>query len=278
MDRETTTVDVRREILERYERLSQQGPAQQLGVGLHAGPAEARAAFLALARRFHPDTLAPENHDLRNEAQAVFVALNEACRKLGGHRVPDGRSQPPPPREERPREEVRPAPRPAPAAPAPPPPAPKAESPQERQARMEQCVRAAEAAIRGERSEDAVRLLHEALAASSAPAERRRAELLLARAYVSDPRWRRYGLTLLREVASGPSPDARALVLLGSVYRREGLHARAEATLTRALEQNPDDAEARRELSLVREGRGADPAPPRHGWADWVMRHVSRAR
>ena len=104
------------------------------------------------------------------------------------------------------------------------------------------------------------------------------AQLLLAQAYVSDPRWRRYGLTLLRELASGPSPDAGALVLLGSVYRREGLLARAEATLRRALEQNPGDAAARRELSLVREDRGAALPPQRHGWADWVMRRVGRAR
>ena len=69
-----------------------------------------------------------------------------------------------------------------------------------------------------------------------------------------------------------------ALVLLGSVYRREGLLARAEATLTRALAQNPGDAAARRELSLVREDRGAALPPQRHGWAVWVMRHVGRAR
>ena len=70
----------------------------------------------------------------------------------------------------------------------------------------------------------------------------------------------------------------QAVVLLGAVYRQEGFLVRAEATLTRALEQNPGDAAARRELSLVREDRGAALPPQRHGWADWVMRHVGRAR
>lgn len=281
---------MRREILERYERVLQQGPTQRLGIGLHAGGAEARAAFLALARRFHPDALDPENRDLREQAQAIFVALNDACRRLGGHRIPEAKSASPAVREPaatpRPPASAAPAAPFAPAAasaPAPRAPSPRAsadpspEAPAERRALVEQAMRTAEAAIRRERSEEAVRTLHGVLPHAE-PEARHRARLLLARAYVSDPRWRRFGLTLLGELTAGSTPDPQALVMLGALYRREGLLARAEATLGRALAQNPSDAEARGEIDLVRAARGEGERPARGGWADRVMRHVRRAR
>ena len=74
----------RQEILELYASLAGRSHAQVLGVPPGASPATVREAFVALARRLHPDTLAPGDADLRDQLQAIFIRLNDAYRSLGG--------------------------------------------------------------------------------------------------------------------------------------------------------------------------------------------------
>ena len=91
----------RQEILELYVGLAGKSHAQVLGVPPSASPASVRGAFVALARRLHPDALAPGDADLRDQLHAIFIRLNDAYRGLGGHSptTSAARHSPDPPRE-----------------------------------------------------------------------------------------------------------------------------------------------------------------------------------
>lgn len=257
------------ELRELYENLPRLGAAQLLGVPKDADPAAARAAFVQLARRFHPDVLATEDPGLRELAQEVFIALDDAYRQLGGHRA--GRRTAPVASA---REHVRATLAPAPAASAEEP-VQRQEPPQQepapanvdptaavasgteverealrRRAHVDEALQAAGLALERGDAASAVATLHQVI--SLAEEGDRRPRLLLARAYLSDPQYRRYGLELLREMTAGARPDARALALLGGLYHREGLLVRAESTLMRALAVDPGDPEARAELQRLR--------------------------
>jgi tetratricopeptide (TPR) repeat protein len=248
----------RREILELYTGLAEKSHAEVLGVPPGASPATVREAFVALARRLHPDTLAPGDADLRDQLQSIFIRLNDAYRSLGGdhpaaraaRRYPDA-----------PRETTAPmvavAPQPKPLVVPPPPP-----DPEERRIRVEEALRSAEASIANRDSEEAVSVLHDVLSQAN-EGQRRRIRLVLARAYVKDPRRQRYGLGLLNEMLAEKPDDADALAMLGVLYHREGLLARAEATLVRALAADPGRMEARLHLRAVRAARVGDRTPGR---------------
>ena len=246
----------RQEILELYAGLSGRSHAQVLGVPPGASPATVREAFVALARRLHPDTLPPGDSDLRDQLQAVFIRLNDAYRSLGGdHPTARAAGRSPDPPRETPAPMV--APRPKPLVAPPPPP-----SPEEWRARVEEALRSAEASIAHRDIEEAVSVLHDVLSQAN-DGQRRRIRLVLARAYVKDPRWQRYGLSLLNEMLGQKPDDADALATLGVLYHREGLLARAEATLLRALAVDPGQEEARLHLRAVRAARGGDRTPGR---------------
>jgi hypothetical protein len=262
------------EFLARCERLEHQGPAQLLGIGGNADPATVRAAFRDLARRFHPDTalgVAPEE---RTRLQAAFARLTEAYQALGGDRVP---ADPPGPKAD-----PSAPPRPVAVAPAvaeaggafpvarpstsdalpsarvpertPAPlssPEPRRPSPSERREGVRNAIAEAQGLVAQGDSEGAVRVLHPVVTRAEGQ-DQREVRLLLARAYLADSRWRRYGITLLREITQEQPPCAEAWALLGGVYRGQGLLARAEATFARALSVDAENAEARSGIRAVR--------------------------
>ena len=257
----------RQEILELHARLAGSSHAQVLGVPPDASPASVREAFVALTRRLHPDTLPPGDADLSDQLQAIFIRVNDAYRSIGGDhpRARAAERSPNPPRETATPEVVPPpkslvAPPPKPIVAPPPPP-----DPEKRHARVEEALRSAEASIARREVEEAVSELHEVLSQADGD-QRRRIRLVLARAYVGDPRWRRYGLGLLTEMLRETPDDADALTTLGVLYHREGLMARAEATLHRALASDPGHVEARihlRAATAARKRRRApEEAPP----------------
>jgi Flp pilus assembly protein TadD len=125
----------------------------------------------------------------------------------------------------------------------------------------------------------AVSVLHEVLALATTD-EKRRVRLILAQAYLSEPPWRRYGLRLLTEMAGQNPADADALALLGGFYRSQGLLARAESTLHRALAADPRHSEARSQLRAVADhlGRREAPAPSRPRGRGLLARLLSRRR
>jgi hypothetical protein len=272
----------RREIVEWQSSLRGKGPAQVLGVAPDADPTTVRAAFTALAKRFHPDAQRTSDPDLRDALQAIFIRVTEAYRQMQAQ--PAAQARPaarPRPADERPAEPqqmltpARPQAKPTVAdAPAPqrrarePEPAPKpaqvpcpapALTTGARRAAVAGALKSAAALVAEGDVAGAVRTLHEVLGLAD-EAEKARIRHLLARAYVSEPAWRRYGLSLIADILRESPEDAEALVILGALYHREDLLARAEATLRRALRADPGHPEARshlRAVTLERERRSA---------------------
>jgi tetratricopeptide (TPR) repeat protein len=293
----------RREVLERYAALSRQTDCQILGIAAAADVRTVKEAYRRLARRFHPDALDRDSRDLLAESQAIFTRVTEAYQALmagrpepaavarplarpapagagptsgGPRRVSSGTGpasggarrpasavmfSPPGPGETRvasARPSVASLPVPPSAAPA--------------RLSVDEAIDEARRRLDGGDARGAVGLLHGVLA-RGADEDGRRVRQLLARAYAREPRWRRYAVAQLRSLIEEQPCDVEALTLLGAVYRREGLLARAEALLKRALAADPARSEARRELLGVRAaraeagaGRPSVPSPPSALW------------
>jgi tetratricopeptide (TPR) repeat protein len=243
---QTPSPDRRHEILEWHAALQGLGPAQVLGLPPGADRAAVRAAFVTLAKRSHPDSLDSPDAGLRDLLQSIFIRISEAYRHLGGDRpstLPEAGTRttsvaaPPVPKVPPPASIS--APRPAPPLDA-----------QARHRRVAEGMREARALMAEGDMTTAVGTLHEVLGLTS-DTERRLVRLLLARAYVSQAQWRRNGVSLLEEMLRVTPHDAEALAILGALYHREGLLARAEAALRRALASDPGHAEARTQLRAV---------------------------
>jgi tetratricopeptide (TPR) repeat protein len=257
----------RREILAWHAGLPGKGPHQVLGVPAGADPGAVRAAFVALVKRFHPDSIDRRDPELRDRLQEIFIRISESYRELERRPAP-----------------ARPAPRPAsprPADPRPPEerPAPPAAA-ETAGGRVAEALQSAAARLAEGDTTSAVSALHEVLRLAD-DGDRRRIRILLARAYVADSRWRRYGASLLAEMARESPDDAEVLATLGALYNREGLVARAEATLRRALASDPTHAQARAELRAVAAARRKREAPEEERGREQrglVARLLSRAR
>jgi hypothetical protein len=284
----------RSEVLSWQRRVSGRPPEEVLGVARDADEATVRRAFTTLARRYHPDAAHAGDGQLRAALHEALIAVTEAYRALvreprrpgapaapAAPRGPVGASRsapavPPtiPGRPSAPRGATPPAP-PQPFAP---PTAPTAPGPDRRQ-RVEQALAAAgDLLARGE-AEAAVSALHEVLTGAD-DRTKRRVRLLLARAYVSRREWRRYGLSLLHGMLAEDPRDVDALALLGGLYHREGLVARAEGTLRHALAADPGHTEARILMRAVRaeRGRREDAPPTRETRQSRVRRLLSLGR
>jgi len=229
----------RREIEEWHSSLATRTDAEILQVPPGATPAQVKAAFDSMARRFHPDAVAGDQEDLRRQLQSIFIRVTEAYRNLGRERS------------------SAPAPAPAPVKRRPLP-----EDPAVRRARVEEALETAEGLLLRQQAEEAVSVLHDVLTQADEP-RRRRVRLLLARAYAVDARWRRNAVALLRELVEQNPNDAEALSVLGGLYRRDGLLSRAESMLARALSADPRLAEAREGMRSVRAALLARQAPSR---------------
>jgi curved DNA-binding protein CbpA len=74
---------LRKALLEIAPRARQDSYFARLGLPETAGREEVKAAFLALARKFHPDLFAgPAMADLQDTVRAFFAAVNEAYQAL----------------------------------------------------------------------------------------------------------------------------------------------------------------------------------------------------
>ncbi len=252
---------LRSEILEWYERSCSKAYHEILGVPANCELGQLQTAFARLARRFHPDAVGSCDEDLRAQVQVVFMRINEAYQALRrrGPARPAAPPRPEPLPRAAARERTREAslPKPPEAKTATPvrdqPAAPPAEDrgPQWRHARVEEALASAQSLIAQNQVDLAVATLHGVLCLAEG-GECRRVRLLLARAYLRDSLRVRSGLALLEEAIREHPSDAEALTILGTTYFRQGLLARAEANLTRAVAADPGNAAARSALSAVR--------------------------
>ena len=244
------TAELRREIEQAHAALRGANHFTVLGLTVSASENDVRQAFARLARRYHPDAQRdPALQDLRSKLNDVFVAVGNAYAVLKDAAARD--------RYERSMNLRVAAPRVASVA-------------REAAAFLSTASRAdepienrllrAEEALDAQQPWEAIRLLEEAVAAAGGELKRR-AQVLLGRAYADRERPREAEKVLLEVLQADPL-SVPACLLLGRLYRERGMAKRARGMFEKALEIEPDQPEARRELASL---SSAEPSPPPAG-------------
>ena len=240
----------RREIQELHDGLRSKDHFEVLGIARTATADEVKDAYFRLARPYHPDaSLDPSLEDLRDKRSVVFIRLGEAYETL---RNPTSRKRYEtafPPRRGAPRAEP---PKPETPAIKPEPPDPAID---ERKAAQD--FAKAQRLMGEEKYWDAIQLLEEAIPRLEATASRR-ARVMLARAYMKNPKWRHRAEEVLGQVVR-EAPDApEPYLVLGELYRGAQLRARAAAMYRKALQLSPRNEEALNALRAI----DAEDRPP----------------
>jgi hypothetical protein len=238
----------RQEIMESYEGLKARNHFEVLGIPRASTEAQVKEAYFRLAKQFHPDV----HHDaaladLRDKLEAVFIRLGEAYEVLRN------------PRTRASYEETlgRSAPRPAASGP-PPPPAPEPKPDPAAEARAaEMAIRQAEKYIEKEKYWEAIQLLEPAVEVVQGK-PRQRGRVLLARAYLKNPKWVKRAEEVLLLVLQDEPQNVDALLMLGRIYKNSGLKSRSVSMFKKVLELKPDHEEAKAELG----DQLAEPEPP----------------
>ncbi|HEY8147464.1 MAG TPA: DnaJ domain-containing protein, partial [Vicinamibacteria bacterium] len=243
----------RREIQDLHDGLRSRDHFEMLGITRSATADEVKDAYFRLARPYHPDApLDASLEDLREKRSAVFIRLSEAYEVL---RNPTSRQ-----RYET-SFQARRAPRPEPPPPAaaaavhapPPPPPPPDPALDEKLAATE--FNKAQSLMGEEKYWDAIQILEGAIPRLEATASRR-ARVMLARAYMKNPKWRHRAEEVLGQVVR-EAPDApEPYLVLGELYRGAQLRARAAAMYRKVLQLSPRNEEALNALrGIDTEGR-----------------------
>jgi len=240
----------RREIQELHDGLRSKDHFEILGIARTATADEVKDAYFRLARPYHPDaSLDPSLEDLRDKRSAVFIRLGEAYETL---RNPTSRKRYEtafPPR--------RGVPRPEPPKPETPAIKPEPPDPAIDEQKAAQEFAKAQRLMGEEKYWDAIQLLEEAIPRLEATASRR-ARVMLARAYMKNPKWRHRAEEVLGQVVR-EAPDApEPYLVLGELYRGAQLRARAAAMYRKALQLSPRNEEALNALRAI----DAEDQPP----------------
>jgi DnaJ domain/Domain of unknown function (DUF4388)/Tetratricopeptide repeat len=222
----------RMEILEKFATVEQDTHFQVLGLPRNATNAEVKEAYFRLAKRFHPDVHHdPALADLRDKIETIFVRLGEAYEVLRNPRI-------------RARYETQVAPvdedeKQGPVLDA------------EQEARLAaMAIRRAARSIAEEHYWEAIHTLEPAILRAEGQ-DRQEGRLLLARAYMKNVNWVKQGEELLLSLLGEEPANVEAHLLLGQIYRERGLKARATSILRKAVELDPDNAEAREQLASL---------------------------
>jgi tetratricopeptide (TPR) repeat protein len=289
--RRCSSAEIRAFILAAHERLKLDH-FEVLGLERSATEVEVREAYATAARILHPDaSLDPSLDDLREQREAVFIRLSAAYATLRNPasraayeqafvpsklRRPGGTAKPPRLAPPRPAPAAPPTPPPSAAAPpTPPPPAPAppvasapvaAPAPSTFDPRLTpEWILAAAAAMFAERRYwEAIQQLEPVIPRAEG-ATRTEAQLLLARAYLENPKWKRRAEGVLQGLLAENPRHVPALLLLAGIYRATGLAARARATYQKVLELEPGDPHARHALEAL--GATDKEAPRKSGLA-----------
>lgn len=225
----------REDVLQMHKVLAARDHFEVLGIPRSATSDDVRAAFVRLARRFHPDAQAdPELASLRTEIEEIFTRLADADRVLS---VPVRRAE----YEKRlVLTEVQPllhaVPEDAPEAPPP-------LDPMTQAMTHEQMVASAEREFTEGRYWDALQVVESVLGELQGRM-RRRACLLRARALGENPKWRKEAEDQLKQVLTEDPGNVDALFHLGELYQAGGMNTRAAAMFRKVLELRPRHAGA----------------------------------
>jgi tetratricopeptide (TPR) repeat protein len=268
--RRNTAQFLRQEIIELYSSLRDRNYFQLLGVTPESGDAQVKAAYLRLAKRYHPDVHHdPALSDLRDRLEAIFFEVGTAYQALqdaAARRHYDAALRhAPEPTEARAAGSA-----PAPADPgaaaaaaattAAPlrPTAPAAEPPSVRvdPLEVEGVIRDGEERYTEGRYWEAIAILGVAVNQGQGRLQRR-ARVALARCLLKYPDRVKDAEKHLRLVIEQDPEHADAHYLLGVLYRQMQLPARAGAMLRRALALRPRHREAAALLEELERKSGA---------------------
>ncbi len=262
----------RREIEDLHDGIRKKDHFEILGVPRTATADEVKEAYFRLARPCHPDaTLDPSLEDLREKRNAVFIRLGEAYETL---RNPASRARYEsafsPRRAPRPPTSPPPGAAAPPAAPEPPPPPPPAPRDPEIEAELAAAELArAQRLVAEERYWDAIQILEPAVPKLEATASRR-ARVLLARAYMKNPKWQHRAEELLGDVVREAPDSPEPYLVLGELYRGAQMRARAAAMYRKVLQLVPRNEEALGALRAI----DAEDGPP--GGGEGLVNRIRR--
>jgi tetratricopeptide (TPR) repeat protein len=228
------------EILALYRDLPGLDHFEVLGLSQEATEADVKAAYLRLARRFHPDIHhRPTLASLRNEIVAIFDRVHVAQKVLA---EPGSRA-----RYESTLIVARLAPEPDAAEAAQP--AAASDPAVEAQRGDDALAKAEEHFGRGSYWE-AIQFAQEAVEAARGRS-RQRARVLLARCYLKNPQWRQRAEEELKAAVREDAGNVEAYFVLGTLYKGAGLDGRAAVMFRRVLELKPRHAEAHAALASL---------------------------
>ena len=231
-----------------------------------------RETYAGYARILHPDaSLDPALDDLREKREAVFIRLSAAHETL---RHPDSRAsyerafEPSKLRFPRP---APPRPEPKPTVPPPPPqptllrplrparrpsrsrraPAPEPERPTfDPRLLPESILATADELFRQAAYWEAIQQL-EPMIPRATGQTRESAQLLLAQAYLKNPKWTRRAEGVLQALLAKNPRHVPAQLQLAEIYRASGLLSRARAAYEKVLEIEPDNVLASKALDFL---------------------------
>jgi tetratricopeptide (TPR) repeat protein len=244
-----------------------------LGLERTATAAEVREAYTGLARMLHPDAfLDPALADLREKREAAFIRVSEAYETL---RDPASRAEYERAFEPSKLRSPRVAPvtknatsgapaRVVPLPPTPPPPVPTAPpgpptSTVDERLKPESILGVAEALFENGQYWEAIRQLEPMILRSEEPT-RAQARMLLAKAYMRNPMWRRRAEGVLQSLLQDNPKDVAACLALAELYRDANLPARARSVYRKVLDIQPGRSEAVRALAFLGQQEEREPA------------------
>jgi tetratricopeptide (TPR) repeat protein len=226
----------RQEVLEAFDGLKAKTHFEVLSIPKASSEAQVKEAYFKLAKKFHPDTHHdPALGDMREKIEAIFIRLGEAYEVLRNPRTRGNYEADLASRM--PRVHAMGTVVVNPAQPEPPP------DPAYEARLAEESLKKADKLFAQEKYWDAIQLLEPA----SAGAEGRtktRIRVLLAKAYLKNPKWIKRAEEQLQIVTREDPRYPEAHFVLGNLYKASGLKSRALHEFQRVLELKPEHEEA----------------------------------
>jgi tetratricopeptide (TPR) repeat protein len=224
----------RQEILDAFEGLKTRDYFQALGLQRGASEQQIKEAYFGLAKRFHPDAHHDATlSDLADMLEAVFIRLGEAYETLKNARTRAEYEE----RLGRQRAGDKGVATPGDGSGG------VVADPEADRRMAEEAVRRGASFYEKEKYWDAIQVLEPALEHLNGKMLQR-ARIVLAKAYVKNPKWLKRGEETLQTVVRDDPQHVEAHFLLGTLYRDSGLKSRATSMFRRVLELKPDHEEA----------------------------------
>ena len=209
----------RQQVLEAHDGLNAKNHFEVLGIPKASSEAQVKEAYFKLAKKFHPDTHHdPALADMRDKIEVIFIRLGEAYEVLRNPRTRGNYEADLASRTPR-------APTAGTFVQSPSEPEPPLDPAHE--ARLaEEALRKADKLYGQDKFWDAIQLLEPALAGAEGKTKQR-VRVLLAKAYLKNPKWMKRAEEQLQAAVKEDPKSVEAHFVLGGLYKASGLKSRA---------------------------------------------------